>query len=323
MAKKRTESEEDYNKRQIKLQIDTYFRLKAMMDDTLTAILASVNLSALPFDKPIKIEKYEQLYKAVNGEIKKLNVTMYDYIRDTTRESWNLANSKATDQVNSEFAKRGLAVPSGMKSKNIGTYNQFVKRKTGELTISGRVWNVGQGYTKEIEQSINAAIQEGKSARDVARDIKKYLNNPDARYKRIRDKAGELKLSANAMQYHPGRGVYRSAFQNALRLARNEINLAFHSATMERYRAMPFVIGYTIQNSRNRVSTVCEICKSIDGVAFPKSIQVLPVHVQCLCTTTSIMCSDEEFEKIKDGYVPKEIPLKGKAREHVNKYLTP
>lgn len=320
MSDKR-KSEEEYNKEQTRIQVETYLKLKAMMDNTLNSILASVNLSALPFDEPIKIEKYEQLYKSMNGEMKNLHATMYSYIRDTTRESWNLANGKATDLLNSEFEKRGLDVPTGMKAKNIGAYNEFVKRKSAELTISDRVWKVSQGYAKEIQEAINAAVTEGKPANEVARDIKKYLNNPDARFKRIRDKAGELKLSANAMQYHPGRGVYRSAFQNALRLARNEINLAFHESEMERYRKMPFIIGYTVQNSRNRVSTVCEICKSIDGVAFAKSVQVLPVHVQCMCSTISIMCSDEEFEKVKDGYIPKEIEMGSIAKEHIRKYL--
>lgn len=321
MAKKKEETEEEYNKRLIKLQVDTYFKIKAMMDETLTAILSSVNLSSLPFDEPIKIERYKDLYKTINGEVKILNTKLYTYVRDTTREAWNLANNKATDLLNMEFAKRGLNVPTGIKTQNIAAYNEFVKRKTADLTISGRVWNVGKGYKKEIEEALNAAVRERVPAAELARNIKKYLNNPDSMYRRIRNKAGELKLSVNAISYHPGRGVYRSAFKNALRLARSEINLAFHQATMERYKSYPFIIGYTVRNSQNRTSTVCPICKNIDGVSFAKSIQVLPVHQQCMCVSTSILCSDEEFEKIKDGYVPKEIEMSNVAKEHIKKYL--
>lgn len=313
-------SEEDYNKEQVRLHVETYYKLKSMMDATLNAILSSVNLSALPFNEPIKIEKHEQLYKAINGEIKKLHATMYSYIRDTTRESWNLANNKATDMLNSEFEKRGLSVPPGMKGKNIADYNEFVKRKTANLTISSRVWNVGAGYAKEIQEAINAAIEEGKSATELARDIKKYLNNPDARFRKIRDKAGELKLSVNAMRYKPGQGVYRSAFQNALRLARNEINHAFHASEHERWQKMAFVVGYKIQNSHNRISTVCPICKSIDGMEFPKSKRVIPRHIQCQCSAISIMCNDLDFEKVKDGFVPKEIPLSAAAKRHIDEY---
>lgn len=321
MAKEK--NERDFNKELVEKQIEAYFKLKSMYDKTLDAILASIPLTYLPIDEQIKIDRYEYLYKTINNEIRKLNATVYSYIRDTTREAWDLSNDKSTKLLISEFEKRGLKVPTGMKDRNIADYNEFVKRKISGVNMSGRVWNIGAGYKKEIEESLNAAIRDGRSANELASDIKKYLNNPDARFRRIRDKAGELKLSANAMKYNPGQGIYRSAFKNALRLARNEINLAFHQAEYERWQTMPFIIGYRVMNSQNRVSTVCDICKSINGVEFPKSIHVLPVHVQCMCTAISIQCSDDEFKRIASGenVIPKEISLNEKARNHVEKYM--
>lgn len=321
MAKK--ENERDFNKELVDKQIEAYIKLKALYDKTIDAILASIPLTSLPVDEAIKIERYNYLYKTINNEIKNLNATIYSYIRDKTREAWDLANDKATQTLIQEFEKRGLKPPTGMKGQNIADYDKFAKRKINGVNMSGRVWNISAGYKKEIEEAINAAIKEGRSAKELASDIKKYLNNPDARFRRIRDKAGELKLSTNAMQYNPGRGVYRSAFQNALRLARNEINLAFHQAEYERWAVMPFIVGYRVRNSQNRVSTVCDICKAIDSVEFPKSIHVLPVHVQCMCTAISIQCSDEEFERIANGenIIPKEISLSDAARNHIDKYM--
>lgn len=310
----------DYNKRQTQIQVNTYLKLKSLYDETLTSILANVNLSNLPADERIRLERHADISKRLDAEIDKLSASIYAYIKFTTRESWDLANEKATELLNTEFTNRGLKVPTGMKVRNIADYNTFARRKTAGITISARVWNIGKCYKKEIEEAINAAVEKGKSANELARDIKRYLNNPDARYRHIRDKAGQLKLSANALRYNPGQGVYRSAFQNALRLARNEINRAFHESEHERWQKMPFIIGYTVNNSRNRVSTVCPICESIDGVAFPKSVQVLPVHIACMCHARTIQCTDEEFEKISAGYIPKEIPLVGRAKEHVEKY---
>jgi len=321
MAKEK--NERDFNKELVDKQIETYFKLKSMYDRVVDAILSSIPLLSLPVDEPIRIDRYDYLYKAINGEINKLNATVYQYIRDTTREAWDLANEKATFILTNEFEKRGLKVPTGMKERNIAEYKKFAKQKIKGVDMSGRVWNIGAGYKKEIEEAVNAAIREGKSANELAGDIKKYLNNPDARFRRIRDKAGELKLSTNAMRYNPGQGVYRSAFQNALRLARNEINLAFHQAEYERWQVMPFIIGYKVRNSQNRVSTVCDICKAIDGVEFPKSIHVLPVHIQCMCTAISIQCSDEEFKRISNGekVIPKEIAMNETAKSHVEKYM--
>lgn len=317
-------NERDFNKELVDKQIEAYIKLKNLYDKTIDAILASIPLTSLPADEQIKIERYKYIYKSVNGEIKKMNADLYSYIRDTTREAWDLSNEKSTQMLISEFEKRGLKVPTGMKGRNIADYNSFINRKIKGVGISGRVWNIGAGYKKEIEEAVNAAIREGRSANELAGDIKRYLNNPDLRFRRIRDKAGDLKLSVKAMQYNPGQGVYRSSFQNALRLARNEINTAFHQAEYERWEKMPFIIGYRVRNSQNRTSTVCDICKNIDGVAFPKSIHVLPVHVQCMCTATSIQCSDEEFERISNGETLniREIEISDTAKNHIDKYIT-
>ena len=46
-----------------------------------------------------------------------------------------------------------------------------------------------------------------------------------------------------------GMGVYRSARKNALRVARTEINSAYHKARNERWQNEPFVIGQYIHVS--------------------------------------------------------------------------
>jgi len=320
MAKKKTPK--DIDKELLKLQIDTYFRLRKMYDDSINTIVDKIRLSGVPMDEPIDITKHTQLYRTINGEVKKMNVTMYDYIRDSAKEAWNLANEKASSTVEWEFEKRGFDAPKQMlktdENTNTKAFYKFIQRKTNKFTISDRVWAGGEGFKKEIEEAINAAIAEGKGAEQLAREIRKYLKNPNSRYNAFKD-PNKVKWK----QYHPGRGVYRSSHKNALRLARNEINLAFHQAEHERWMKLPFIIGYYVRNNINRVSTVCEVCKAINGEKFPKEIHVLPVHIQCMCSAETIMCSNDLFEKIARGEsvdMPKVI-MSENAKRHVREYL--
>lgn len=319
----RQEAQEEYNKELIKRQIATYYKLQDMFDETVTAILQSYTLKNLPIDEFIKIRDYTQLYNAMNGEVKKLNATMYSYVRTNSEWAWNLSNAKTDAYIKQEFEKRQLAAPPNLLKHDTKALDSYLKRKVGGLTVSKRVWNITAGFKKQLEEAVSAAVGEGKSASKLAMDIKKYLNNPDGARSALYKKADKLDISASAVRYNPGQGVYRGAFKNALRLARNEINLAFHKSEQERWSKLNFIVGYRVRNSRNRVSTVCPICKAIDNVAFPKSIHVLPVHIQCMCTATTIQCSDEQFKKVvaDPEYKPSEIKLTGKALQHVNTYL--
>ena len=145
------------------------------------------------------------------------------------------------------------------------------------------------------------------------------MNNPDARFRRIRDKYGNLKPSKNALSYNPGQGIYRSAHANALRLARNEINQAYREADYLRWSQNPGIIAYRIQNS-NRVATVCPICKQFNNVVFPKSHKFGGFHISCMCTAIPILVSDEDFERIVRGdrFVPKQPDMPKEYGEYAN-----
>ena len=66
----------------------------------------------------------------------------------------------------------------------------------------------------------------------LSRDVRRYLRNPDKLFRRVRDKHGNLRLSKAAKAYHPGRGVYRSSYRNALRLTATENNMVIELPTI-------------------------------------------------------------------------------------------
>ena len=86
------------------------------------------------------------------------------------------------------------------------TAHAFATAERGGLTLSSRVWNLTGNAKQELETIIQNGILEGKGAKEIASGIKGYLNNPNALFRRVRNKeTGNLELSEAAKKY----GVHR------------------------------------------------------------------------------------------------------------------
>lgn len=281
-------------------QISVIFYLQSLYDDAVDKILSGFSVSSLSEKELFAFKNCPKLDKQADKVIKELSPALLTYINTRISDVWVLSNSKNDALVDNLFTRIKKEPKISFKSHNEKQLETFLNRKVKGLTISDRVWNLNGTFKSEIESAVSAAIEKGQSAQSLAKDIKKYLNNPDARFRKIRDKFGNLKPSKNALSYSPGTGTYRSAHMNALRLARNEINLAYRESDHLRWLQNPGVIGYRIQNS-NRVSTVCPICSAMNGLVFPKTFKFIGFHVACACVTIPILVSDSEFDKILEN----------------------
>jgi hypothetical protein len=98
----------------------------------------------------------------------------------------------------------------------------------------------------------------------------------------------------------------RSAYKNALRLARTEINAAYRRAEWESYQRDPLIKGYRIVLSNNHTTLkngkavrFTDICDELQG-EYPKSFLWEGWHPQCRCRMVPIVISREElFERMK------------------------
>ena len=153
-----------------------------------------------------------------------------------------------------------------------------------------------------METIIQNGILEGKGADEISRSLKQYLNEPDALYRRVRNKeTGCLELSQAAKKNHPGQGVYRSAFMNARRLAVTEMNAAYRRAEWESYQNNPLIVGYRIELSNNHTVMINgkkkplkDICDDMVG-EYPKTFIWLGWHPFCRCRMVPIFISDADF----------------------------
>jgi hypothetical protein len=171
-------------------------------------------------------------------------------------------------------------------------------------------------------------MKEGKSAEQLSRELRGYLNKPDTIFRKVRNKeTGELELSDAAKKYKPGAGVYRSAKKNAMRLARTEIHAAYNRAAWENFQSDPRIIGVRIQLSNNHTCVnpktgkpepFYDICDELAG-DYPKTFLWTGWHPQCRCVMTPILVSGDEATKLinaevkGEAYTPKQITELPKA----------
>lgn len=182
------------------------------------------------------------------------------------------------------------------------TGHAFANASRGGMNISTRVWNITGNAKQELEAIIQNGILEGKSPDEVSRSVKGYLNEPNALFRRVRNKeTGNLELSEAARKYHPGQGVYRSAYKNALRLVRTEMNAAYRRAEWESYQNNPLVTSYEIRLSGNHTTTVKgkvkrlhDICDELADI-YPKTFLWTGWHPNCRCIMIPIVITPKDF----------------------------
>lgn len=208
-----------------------------------------------------------------------------------------------------------------------------LKTKNG-LNLAQTVWNYCQQTKSEFEMAMSNTIadgiKKGSSAEEIGKSIRKYLNDPDMMYRRYhtikvqkngkkkdvvtwrrrRIIDGKVRFIEEPLE-KVGMGVYRSARKNALRVARTEINSAYHKARNERWQNEPFVIGQYIHVSPQH--NIDDICNDLEG-RYPKDYVWISWHPQCICTSDPITIQGEE---------KKEFYKRLMAGENMSNYVSP
>lgn len=229
-----------------------------------------------------------------------------------------LSNGGATEkQIEEILAANNAAI----QERRNQAQQAFSQRVQNGMNLSDRIWKLTDQFKGELEMAIDTGISQGKSAQQISRDIRSYLVNPDKLFRRVRDKHGNLKLSKAAAAYHPGQGVYRSSYKNAMRVARTEVNMAYRSADYENWNMESMVIGIRIRLSNNHTlngKPFFDICDELKG-DYPKNFKFTGWHPQCRCWAVPITPKQEEIieytRKIIDGEDVSNYKFKGEIKE--------
>jgi len=237
----------------------------------------------------------QRIKKEVDKVLAKYRKILFNHLSDATKKAWDMSDSH-NDKFVDNYIK-GINVPESIKatmlSRNTEAFKSFLKRKSGGFTLSQRVWNITEATRAQLDYFVAEGLTTGRSAVKLSGDIQRYLKQPTKRFRRLRNpETGKLMLSDPAKNYHPGTGVYRSSFKNALRLARNEINIAYRASDVERRKNLPFVLG--VQVNLSPAHPEYDICDELQGL-YPKEFKFVGWHPNCLCFTTSKLMSKKDF----------------------------
>lgn len=301
----------------------------------LTQIINLVKGTELEAGKPFSFSEYGYSDE-VTPILRSMYSRVYQIIRAGVEKEWLTANEHNDGLVKAIFGEHSIEDNHFAKffQRNMEAMNAFFSRKTGEggLNLSQKVWKYTGIYKDELEDALDLAIGEGTPANRLATQIQKYLNDPDRFYRRFRVKIGENEdgtpkygriwkrrvfdaetnsykwVDDDPRKYHPGRGVYRSSYRNAQRLARTETNIAYRTADYERWQQMDFVIGIEIKLSNNHPCV--DICDDLKGI-YPKNFKWTGWHPNCRCYQEPVLASPAELDKMLDNILDGKAPSSG------------
>lgn len=307
----------------------------------------------------------KRLSEQANAILRALYSSVYNEIKGGVIAEWGNANKSCDALITSIFGRKVKEDNHYARyfARNKESVDVFFKRKSeyGGLNLSQRVWKYVGDFKTEMEMALSVTMGEGKSAATISREVRKYLQRPDMMFRRFRVKTGEQDIfdadgnivgkepvygrvwkrkvvdavtgnvswqTVKLKDYSFGRGVYRSSYKNAMRLARTETNMAYRSADQERWRQLDFVIGYRVVLSDNHPEP--DICNDLSAKrgekgsrgVYPKDFVFKGWHPQCRCYVVPILADEKEFDKIQEAILNDEpIPESKSVIREPNKYF--
>ncbi len=181
------------------------------------------------------------------------------------------------------------------------------------LTLSQRIWKWDQQSWTDIRATLAQGIAESESAWNIAKQLETALGAGAECPRWTSTRLGKLTKSDIAAGNRTG--LYSGAAcagqgvaYNALRLARNEFQIAHHMATDATFSKLPWITEEAINLSPSHPAINCA-CEDVvkngkNGTnVYPKGEVSLPIHVQCLCYKTAVLLDDAEFVRRTRGWL--------------------
>lgn len=334
----------DYKKQQQELfkRTEGYAaEVRAIYQEALGNIINLVKGTELEDNTPFSFSEYGYS-EEVTPIFRNMYSRTYQAIRTGVEKEWILSNENNDKLVKAVFGESSIEDNhfARLFMRNKEAMDAFFARTTEGLNLSQKVWKYTSMYKEELEKTLDLAIGEGTPANRLATKIQTYLQDPDRWYRRFRVKIGEDEdgkpiygrvwkrriwdaaensykwIDDNPKKYHPGKGVYRSSYRNAQRLARTETNMAYRTADYVRWAELDFVVGIEIKLSNNH--PVSDICDDLKGV-YPKTFKWTGWHPNCRCYQVPVLAPedkmDEMLDKILDGEDPGDVEAPNEQKE--------
>ncbi|EGO86252.1 hypothetical protein G8S49_11150 [Clostridium botulinum C] len=262
--------------------------------------LSTQLLEEIAFCKTISSEKYlSEMEETVQSQMNELNIKLSKTIKHNIKVSSEIASSTSLayyESITDDIKLRAIFNKSIIKTssdtvKKLIQGNYYADGKT----LDRRIWNITKKNANDIDTLIKVNISKGANARQLAKQVDKYVNPL---------KRTEAKTIVS--------GMSSKVSYQAQRLARTSITHSFTETTIENAKNNPFNAGlkWNLSSSHPRH----DICDSYVGKVFqPKDAPIQ--HPNCLCYFT------EENIPIEDAIKELKAWSNGKANNRLDKWL--
>lgn len=208
---------------------------------------------------------------------------MQSLIYSGTSQEWKNSNT-FQDAVANKALRYYHAQVGGKRFKhyfqdNSDQLRAFKVRKDRGLNLSAKLWNQSQVYKDSLEAAVSTAVEKGMSAITLSKRLSKYLHDWPSLQADYQERYGKATRCYDC--------EYRS-----IRLARNEINMAYRTAEQLRWKQFDFILGYKIKLSGSHPRY--DICDDLAG-DYPKEFNFVGWHPSCLCYTVPVVMSENEY----------------------------
>lgn len=265
--------------------VKTFARVTRVTDDYILRLLAesageardeAIRLQKLGgFGNKTRAAQFRLSQNALYGHMRAL----YEGVGSLTifgeREAAAAAVESMTMLQQKLFKSVGKQASEELARQAAAGIDSFVSREENLVDLSSRVYLNGKRSADAAAREIQKGLLRGDSAKEIANRVYQHINPKT-----------------------PGGASYA-----AMRLARTEINNAFHWTSIRYTREMPWVSGYkwNLSGSHKRPD-VCNTMATSNhsklgaGVYSKDSVPGKP-HPHCFCYVTTVTVSETEFVK--------------------------
>ena len=244
----------------------------------------------------------------LNENVKSLYSGVNSSIVQGINDGWDLSNQKNDSLLKELPITINTRQKNDFYDKKESALNAFIEREINGFSLSENVWNKSEETVRNIKNAIKIGIKNGIGEEELAQYLTDYLKNPSETIRQA-----DVKGVINEIKTEYRQGLYSNPLDNAIRLARTEINMAYKTADQERWKKLDFVVGYEVHLSKlhkslqnGSVMKIKDICDILAG-SYPKDFRFVGWHPNCRCYITPIIDVENKDRQEKVAKETKKI----------------
>ena len=174
------------------------------------------------------------------------------------------------------------------------------------FSLSSRIWRLEADGLETIRRTLTGALATQTSAAELAKLLTSQLGAgqdcPRWAYGRLYGMTSAERAKSTAGLRSGSPCEAKGLAYNALRLARNEIQIAHQRMTDDLFRVSPWITGEHVRLSATHPKPD-ECDDAAHGGPYEPGKITLPLHVQCMCYKEAVLMAVDDFRRQVRGWL--------------------